>query len=368
MNSSNELTADSNASYTYDNNGNTTGKTDSTGTTGYAWDYENRLTSVTLPGAGGTVSFSYDPFGHRIEKSSSAGASIFAYDGDDLIEETNSSGAVVARYSHGRNIDEPLAMLRAGATSFYNADGLGSVTSLANAAGSLAQTYTFDSFGKQTNSSGSITNPFQYTARESDPETGVYYYRARYYDQKIGRFISEDSFRFAAGTNFFSYVRNNPVALDDPTGHCDTNCRLSISCGPTPRTRGFSHCTVTIQNGFTYTSFDAEPSGNIWWSQLKFAPPGPGVAPGPDSFVKNVPVPCNCAQKAADDINSSNLTYNFALQNSNTAAAQMAADCGVYTDSWPKSAVGVHGVSGPWGPPANSNPWSPFNPWPLPTK
>ena len=75
-------------------------------------------------------------------------------------------------------------MLRSATTSYYkyyNADGLGTVTSLANSAGVLAQTYTFDSFGKQTASSGSLTNPFRYTARESDSETNLYYYRARYY-------------------------------------------------------------------------------------------------------------------------------------------------------------------------------------------
>jgi len=95
--SSNELTATSNETYTFDLNGNTTGKTDSGGTTTYGWDFENRMTGVTLPGTGGTVSFKYDPFGRRIYKSSSAGTSIFAYDGDNLIEETNASGTVVAR-------------------------------------------------------------------------------------------------------------------------------------------------------------------------------------------------------------------------------------------------------------------------------
>src|SRR4029077_3000542 len=131
-NASNELTASSNASYTYDSNGNTLTKTVGSNTTTYAWDYENRLTSVTLPGSGGTVSFKYDPLGHRIYKSSSAGTSVFAYDSDNLIEETNSSGAVVARYTQTQNIDEPLAMLRSSATSYYNADGLDSITSLTN--------------------------------------------------------------------------------------------------------------------------------------------------------------------------------------------------------------------------------------------
>jgi hypothetical protein len=88
---------------------------------------------------GQSLSFKYDPFGRRIYKSSSAVTSVYAYDGDNLVEETNASGAVVSRYSLGLNIDEPLAMSRSSLTSFYNSDGLGSVTSLANAAGSLAQ-------------------------------------------------------------------------------------------------------------------------------------------------------------------------------------------------------------------------------------
>jgi RHS repeat-associated protein len=203
----------------YDNNGNTLTKVVGSNTTQYFWDYENRMSSVTLPGSGGTVSFKYDPFGRRIYKSSSSGTSVFAYDGDNLVEETNSSGTAVARYSQGLNIDEPLAMLRSSTTSFYQADGLGSVTSLSNSTGSLAQTYTFDSFGNQTASSGSLTNPFQYTAREIDPETGLYYYRARYYDPQAGRFLASDPALFSGGdANLYRYVWNKSLALRDPRG------------------------------------------------------------------------------------------------------------------------------------------------------
>ena len=202
----------------YDSNGNTLTKVVGSNTTSYAWDFENRLSSVTLPGTGGTVSFKYDPFGRRIYKSSSTATSVYSYDDRNPIEEVNSAGTVVARYAQGLNLDEPLAMLRSSATSYYEQDGLGTATSLSNGAGSLAQTYTFDSFGKTTNSSGSLTNPFQYTGREFDSESSLYYMRARYFDPSTGRFISEDPIGLDGGENFYAYTGNSPVDLKDPFG------------------------------------------------------------------------------------------------------------------------------------------------------
>jgi YD repeat-containing protein len=73
-------------------------------------------------------------------------------------------------------------MLRSGTTSYYQADGLGSLTSLNNTSGALANAYTYDSFGNLTASTVSLTNSFRYTGREFDTETSLYYYRARYYD------------------------------------------------------------------------------------------------------------------------------------------------------------------------------------------
>jgi len=226
-NSSNELSSRPGVTYTYDNNGNMLTKTDSTGPTSYAWDFENRLTGVTLPGAGGTVTFKYDPFGRRIYKSSSNGTSIYAYDGDNLAEETNSSGTVVARYTQGEDIDEPLAVLRSSTTSYYQADGLGSVTSLSSAAGALVNTYTYDSFGKLTASTGSLVNPFRFTARDFDIETNLQYSRARYYDPSVGRFLNEDPEGFAVDFNFYRYVGNNPASFTDPLGLA--KCVYSIS-------------------------------------------------------------------------------------------------------------------------------------------
>jgi RHS repeat-associated protein len=93
-----------------------------------------------------------------------------------------------------------------------------SVTSLSSAAGSIANTYTYDSFGNLTASTGSLVNPFRHTARESYAETGLYYYRARYYDPNTGRFVSEDPIGFRGGSDFYRYVYNNPVMSTDPSG------------------------------------------------------------------------------------------------------------------------------------------------------
>jgi len=139
-NSSNELTSDATYTYQYDNNGNMSSKTDANAaTTGYTWDFENRLSSVALPGTGGTVSFRYDPFGRRIQKSSGSGTTLYAYDGASIAAEYDGTGSVAAEYVQGAGIDEPLAMSRAGTIAYYHADGLGSITSLTDGAGLVAQ-------------------------------------------------------------------------------------------------------------------------------------------------------------------------------------------------------------------------------------
>jgi RHS repeat-associated protein len=149
-----------------------------------------------------------------------SGPSVYLYDGDgeNVIEGIDSSGNVLARYTED-GMDEPFAELRSGTTSYYEQDGINSVTSLSTGAGALADTYTYDSFGKLTGSTGALTNPFQYTGREFDSESGLYFYRARYFDQSIGRFISEDPLRFAGdGANFYAYTLNDPVDYVDPMG------------------------------------------------------------------------------------------------------------------------------------------------------
>jgi RHS repeat-associated protein len=142
----------------------------------------------------------------------------YLYDGTSAVEDIDQSGSVSSSYTQGASIDEPLAQQHSGATSYYQANDLGSITSLTAATGTITATYSYDAFGKLSASTGSSTNRFQYTARESDADIALYYYRARYYSSEGGRFISEDPARFNAGYNFYLYAANDPVILVDPTG------------------------------------------------------------------------------------------------------------------------------------------------------
>lgn len=143
----------------------------------------------------------------------------YVYDATRLIEELDGTSNVLARYTQGLNIDEPLAEVRSATMSYNQTDGLGSITSLTNISAAAAATYIYDTFGNLSASTGSLTNPVRFTAREFDSETGLYYSRARYLDTGTARFLSEDPAR--TGTTFYAYVRNNPVNRTDPLGLWD---------------------------------------------------------------------------------------------------------------------------------------------------
>jgi RHS repeat-associated protein len=101
---------------------------------------------------------------------------------------------------------------------YYHADGLGSITGLSDATGTMVQTYGYDAFGNVT-ATGGVSQPFMFTGREYDSETGMYFYRARYYDPAVGRFVTKDPIGFAGGdVNLYTYIQNDPVNYIDPEG------------------------------------------------------------------------------------------------------------------------------------------------------
>jgi RHS repeat-associated protein len=203
--------------YAYDANGNLIQKIEGTNAATFNYDYENRLTAVNLPN-GALAAYAYDGLGRRISKNINNNPTTYLYDAEDIIEEQ--TPADTAFFSHGPGIDNPISMLRQNQPYYYHTDGLGSITNLTNSASQPIQSYSYDAYGNILSQQGTLPNPYTYTSRELDSEAGLYYYRNRYYDPRLGRFITQDPLGMVNGPNLYTYVNNNPVNFVDPWGWC----------------------------------------------------------------------------------------------------------------------------------------------------
>jgi len=294
-NAANQLFTSKRYLYSYDTNGNLIAKQNDHGRERdnwtYEYDYENRLIKAIRAEWDGikTVSFKYDPFGRRIEKKVEeveggrleSKTYAYVYDNEDIILEIKSgkdedgdndggrkagllkhwqkrvAKPAISRFVHGPGIDEPLAVEQKGRTFFYHADGLGSIVSLTDAKGHVIQSYEYDSFGNMQHHGGEVKQPYSYTGREWDKELGLYYYRARYYDPVIGRFISKDPIGFAGGdVNLYRYVGNGPVLRTDPTGKIDPLVGGAIA--------------LSLANIFHVGDMISDANGNVWGSLSEF--------------------------------------------------------------------------------------------------
>ncbi len=145
----------------------------------------------------------------------------YLYDREDRIGDYDPSGNIITAYTHGPGIDEPVAMTFNNSTYFYIPDIQGSIRAIISADnGSLAAYYTYDVWGTLVSYGGSLAekNDYLYTGREYDWQTGIYYYRARYYNPELGRFL-QSSWEHTKEMNMYVYVGNNPVNEVDPSGH-----------------------------------------------------------------------------------------------------------------------------------------------------
>ncbi|TCV78146.1 RHS repeat-associated core domain-containing protein, partial [Sulfurirhabdus autotrophica] len=104
-----------------------------------------------------------------------------------------------------------------GQAQYYHADGLGSVVGLSNSTDMTTQTERFDAWGNKIAGTIPQSAQYGYTGREPD-ETGLTYYRARFYDPSIARFVSRDPIGLQGGINQYAYVNGNPVNFTDQTG------------------------------------------------------------------------------------------------------------------------------------------------------
>jgi RHS repeat-associated protein len=200
-------------SFTYDDDGNVTGKITPDGTTQYQWDSENRLIGITKPD-GTAIAYQYDELGRRVGKRVGSQQWQWSYlgQGQEIHRENGPSG--LRFYTHGSGVDEHLSI----GSNYYVADGLGSIRRIVDAGGNVLNQYRYTAFGKMKQVQAAVGNTYTYTGREWDADAGLYYYRARWYDPDVGRFMSEDPIGLKGGINLSIYVKNNPITASDPLG------------------------------------------------------------------------------------------------------------------------------------------------------
>ena len=268
------IDSDTTTLYTYDDNGNLLLKTDGTNTTLYTWDWRNMLTSVS--DSSDTTTYAYDGDGNRISKTADEVKTKYINDvASPLVQvlfETTDEDTVLASYVYGNDLISVFRPLFS-ENCYYHYDGLGSTRQLTDDTEAVVASYTYDAFGNVIASSGATTNAYGFTGEQQFNEAdNLVFLRARYYDSRIGRFISRDPIGYRGGINLYVYCLNNSVNYIDLKGYRGCFCNPIGGRDPTPqeqqrinealnRIRNMPTKPECVQEGI---SFMDELYGNNW--------------------------------------------------------------------------------------------------------
>jgi RHS repeat-associated protein len=215
--------------------------------TTYAYNNSGDLTTTTPPSGPATV-YSYNQLNELARyQTGTASPTTYAYDGDDHLasettgtttrdytwDPTTSVPTLLEQSTDGQStiyIYGPLGLpleeiLPNGNTYYYAHDNLGSTRALTTSTGTVANTYSYNPYGVLANQSGTIANDLLYVGQYLDPESGLYYFHARYYNPATGQFLSVDPLVAQTGQPY-TYAGADPVNLSDPTGLIDKSITI----------------------------------------------------------------------------------------------------------------------------------------------
>ncbi len=222
----NRIVSNSAFVFTHDPNGNLSSKTDnaSGAKTNYKYDALNQLIEVeTLDGGGARtalITYTYNPIGKRTSKNIDGTVTKYVWNPrGEMVAEYDGNDALLATYFYGAERQMLLSMERGGQQYVYHRDCLGGIIQITDSVGAVISMYSYDSYGRPLSTVEGVSNPFRFAGAQYDPETGLYYMNARFYDPQLGRFLQPDPYAFiGSGPNLYAYVKNNPVNFTDPTG------------------------------------------------------------------------------------------------------------------------------------------------------
>lgn len=241
----------------YDAEGNVTGKSRS-GSPTYAffWNALGQLASVNKNGVLAAY-YKYDGLGRRVLRDgATTGVTHYVYSGDNLLLNVSNSGTVTDEYTYFPGIDEPLGVRRGTAQYYFATDPNGNVLAVADSAGTVKNSYGYSPWGANESPSETFFNPLRYAAREWDPDAGIYFNRARWYDPDVHRFLSQDPIGTQGGLNLYAYAGNDPVNGNDPSGLVTCNVKGKYSLGQ------FGTLSAPFE--------DCVPWGTPWWMERSY--------------------------------------------------------------------------------------------------
>ena len=370
-----EVTAVGGQAVTYDAKGNIT---DDDQGRGYVWDADNHLESVTVSsgaavGVPGTHSYEYDALGRRVSKTSGGITTVFVSLTVPIPPLGGTGGQVITEYTagavtesplretvYGSYVDEPMAIVDGtiGDIHYYHQNVRYDVVALSNASGAIAERYAYDAYGNSLILDGTgatqriisqYGNRYGFTSRELDDKSGLYYFRARYYDSQLGRFVGRDPNGYPEGINKYTEGMNLYAAYFvpedvDPSGEVPISCECELTVPSGHLQWNTERKTETIEcDGLASTCCETACGGD-WY------PSGDWDIVGQQPDVDAAPL---CERAPWDQMSGMDCFACCIEQNSLSAMVQL----------------GIIGMGGAAGPPLGIKPPGrvfgppPFHPW-----
>ncbi len=225
----NKLLTAGTVSYQYDGNGNPIKKTDSSTsqTTLYTYDTENRLATVTLPNGNESI-YGYDYTGWKISDTQrgpngNPDTHQYLWNFGSVVNEDGNEGQTANNVAGLINLSQIFTPKTdyIPRESYFDFDGLASITNVTDAGGNITDSYRYDAFGATLSGGKTKDNHYQFIGKigiENEASVGLIYIRNRWYDPFLGRFITQDPFDVRGGLNLYEYSLNNPLNRIDPLG------------------------------------------------------------------------------------------------------------------------------------------------------
>jgi RHS repeat-associated protein len=216
------------------------------------YDAANRLVHVEDVTGSISADYYYDPFGRRLWKDVGGVRTYFFYSEEGLIAEYDASGTELRSYGYKPDstwTTDPLFLKEGGMYYWYHNDHLGTPQKMTAQDGTVVWSAQYSAFGEADVQVETVTNNLRFPGQFYDGETGLLYNWFRYYDPRIGRYVSADPIGFVGGDlNLYAYVYNNPITIIDPLG---LQCKVRLIVHT-------AHRKLSDQNTFDNVAKDLE--------------------------------------------------------------------------------------------------------------